>query len=181
MCAPCRYDEAALLRDSLQQLQQRYQDAAAKSGADLAGTAGQQRFRIGQRVEHRELGYRAVVYGWGPFQHSVIYACGCLLYQPCLAPGWLASMCADPCCMARATPYVGGMENVARMRSGRHRLMYHLFNMERSRPSTMCLWMQGTGQQTQAMCRCQWPMLPMRSCMLHRFNIIPLDYAYSAV
>ncbi|CAK0786218.1 hypothetical protein CVIRNUC_009431 [Coccomyxa viridis] len=59
-----RYDEAALLRDSLQQLQQRYQDAAAKSGADLAGSAGQQRFYIGQRVEHRELGYRAVVYGW---------------------------------------------------------------------------------------------------------------------
>ena len=52
--------------------------------------------------------------------------------------------------------------------------MCPLSNMGRSRPSTMCLWTQGTGQQTQAMRQCQWPMLPMRSCMLHRYSSIPL-------
>ena len=58
-----RYDEAALLRDNLQQLQQRYQDAAAKSGASLAESAEQRRFYIGQRVQHTDEGYRAVIYG----------------------------------------------------------------------------------------------------------------------
>ena len=63
----CRYDEAALLRDNLQHLQRRYQEAAAKSGASLVDSSEQRRFCIGQRVQHTEQGYRAVVYGCGPF------------------------------------------------------------------------------------------------------------------
>ena len=120
------------------------------------------------------LGTAQLCMGGGPFSIQLSEAGGCVLRQPCLAPGWMASNVSHPCCAARPTPCAGGTAIAARTRSGRHQLMCPLSNMGRSRPSTMCLWTQGTGQQTQAMRQCQWPMLPMRSCMLHRYSSIPL-------
>lgn len=60
----CRYGDAAKFRDMLAQLDRQAKQAAALAAEAGAAADNQPRLRLGQRVVHREQGYRGVVVGW---------------------------------------------------------------------------------------------------------------------
>lgn len=59
----CRYADAAKLRDMLAALDRQAKQAAAIA-AEQGPTEQVVRLRLGQRVVHRQRGYRGVVVGW---------------------------------------------------------------------------------------------------------------------
>ena len=60
---PGRYEEAARLRDELKEVQERLNKASGSAEAASQLLKEQRQLRLGQRVIHRDLGYRAVVCG----------------------------------------------------------------------------------------------------------------------
>ena len=58
-----RYEEAARLRDELKEVQERLNRASGTAEAASQLLREQRQLRLGQRVIHRDLGYRAVVCG----------------------------------------------------------------------------------------------------------------------
>lgn len=64
-CPLCRYADAAKFRDMLAALDRQAKQAAALAAEAEAGADGKQvLLRLGQRVVHKEQGYRGVVVGW---------------------------------------------------------------------------------------------------------------------
>jgi uncharacterized protein with gpF-like domain len=60
-----RYTDAAKFRDMLSALDRQAKQAAALTAEAEAGAAGKQlQLRLGQRVVHKQHGYRGVVVGW---------------------------------------------------------------------------------------------------------------------
>jgi hemimethylated DNA binding protein len=57
-----RYQDAARLRDSLKELEDKIRGNSARAGEFNVKTDPQ--FRLGQRLYHKERGYRVVVVGW---------------------------------------------------------------------------------------------------------------------
>lgn len=58
-----RYEEAARLRDELKTVQEEADDASSRAELTSRKLKEQRQLRLGQRVTHRKLGYRAAVCG----------------------------------------------------------------------------------------------------------------------
>ena len=78
-----RYEDAAMLRDLVQKVQQKMDEAVARRDSSAQPTQPL-RMKLGQRVEHADTGHKGIVYGWVHVSCACARACLHLLLQALL-------------------------------------------------------------------------------------------------